>query len=162
MTSLRTRRRARALGLRCLRVARKHHFSLVSLAILGATLTITLTSSSFEIQGNAPSAAAALSATASLPVASPAPAQPASTSDVEPRSVVYYFVSSQQQIDDMHQALHRDLVDEALVDYKPLHNVTRVFILVGDHRDEGDALELLRQQALIPADGYVVRVVDLR
>jgi hypothetical protein len=161
MTSLRIRRRARALCLRGLRVVRRHHFSLLSLAILGATLTIALTSSSFEIQGNAPSEAAALP---------PAPqstttagfTQPVSTADPETRSVVYYFVSSQDQINDMHQALHRDLVDDALVGYKALHNVTRVFILVEDYRDEGDALELIRQQALMPMDGFTVQMVDLR
>jgi hypothetical protein len=160
MTSLRTRRRARVLCLRGLRVLRKHYFSLISLAILGATLTIALTSSSFELQGNAPSEAAALPS--SPPQPTTGRTQPLSTSDPEPRSVVYYFVSSQKQINDMHQALHRDLVDDALVGYRALHNVTRVFILVEDYRDEADALELIRQQATSPRDGYVVQMVDLR
>ena len=132
---------------------------MVSAGVLGAVLTVALTSSSFELEGGSPPVAAAVpetnfqpspTTTATVPQVSPTP---------EPRSVVYYFVDSQEKIDELQHALHRDLVDEALVNYKPLHNVTRIFILIQDHRDEGDALELLRQR---PNDGTIVRAVDLR
>jgi hypothetical protein len=92
-----------------------------------------------------------------------ATATPQATPAPGPPSVVYYFIDSQEKLNNLHGALHRDLVDEALIDYQPLHGVTRIFVLIEDHRDEAEALELIRQQAALPPnDGTTIRLVDLR
>ena len=160
MIRLRTRRRARLLVQRGLRVARRHYLSVVSAGVVGAALAVVLTSSSFQLPADAPSEAAVLLADTPRPAATIAPLQP--TPVPGPRSVVYYFVDSQETLNGLYAALHRDLVDEALIDYKPLHDVTRIFVLIEDHRDEAEALELIRQQTQLPLDDTIVRLVDMR
>jgi hypothetical protein len=162
MIGRRTRRRARALCLRSLRIVRHHYFSLLSAGVLGVTLVAALTSGSFELQDDASSAAA--EPTPSLqPTANLGPVPSGATPVTAAHTVVYYFVDSQEQLNSLYGALHRDLVDEALVDYKPLHEVTRVFMLVEDHPDEEEALELIREQSRHPPNnGTVIQFVDLR
>jgi hypothetical protein len=156
----RLRRQVRRSALRTLRVLRRHHLSLISALVLAVAAVFALTSTSIETRADPPSEAVALAlqtapATATAtPQATPAPGPP---------SVVYYFIDSQEKLNNLHGALHRDLVDEALIDYQPLHGVTRIFVLIEDHRDEAEALELIRQQAALPPnDGTTIRLVDLR
>jgi hypothetical protein len=159
----RLRRQVRRAALRTLRVLRRHHLSLISAAVLAVAAVFALSGTSFETRAAAPSEAVVLPLQTAPATATARSVPPQATPAPDPPSFIYYFIDSQEKLSEIHGALHRDLVDEALISYKPLHNVTRIFILIEDSRDEAEALELLRQHANAPPnDGSTVRVVDLR
>ena len=157
----RLKRRFKRSSLIALRIARRHYMSLVSLGILGLALALAMTHSPFDV--GAPAASAPVEDTAPItPATLTTAAVQAPPADL-PRSVVYYFIDSEAARRDLEMALHRDLADETLRNYAPLHSVSHVFVMVEDARDEAEALEFLRQLAISPPrDGTTVRVVDLR
>lgn len=156
----RLKRRTKRATLIALRIARRHYLSVVSLAVLTIALALAMTSGGFD--GARPSPGTSAAAPAPRPRAVVVPATAPANHPPDEKSVVYYFIDSPEVRQAMEMAIHRDITDESLRDYAPLHSVSRVFIMIEDARDEAEALEFLRQLAIAPPDGANVRVVDLR
>ena len=155
-------RRLRRAALFGLRVGRRHSFSLLSAGVLAAVFALAMTSASFETGETSESAARADAASAPrstatsgiIPLAAPATAS---------RAVVYYFVGSAKQRNEIAMAIHADANHLASRGQMPSIVTSNIFIVVQDYRDEAEALEFLRQLAAVPpADGTTIRVVDLR
>jgi hypothetical protein len=145
-----------------LHAAQHHYFSLLSAGILATVLALAMTSASFEVEGGDQGEPPAAQATG-RPSATPGVIRAAATPVPGPRDVVYYFVGSQTQRDEMAMALHADIAGSGMRGSSALSATARVFIVVEDYRDEAEALEFLRQLVGIPpANGTTIRVVDLR
>ena len=159
MSHLNTRRRARALGLRCLRVVRRHYFSVLSGGVLGAALILAVTSSSFSVkqpaiaQSGQPEPGLIQSTVA-------AGAIPPTGSAVSPRVLIYYLISAGEQRQEMEAAIWNHA---AAVSIQPRVQTLRDFVLIPSEEAEREIFQHLRQAIAIGEyDGYRVQVVDLR
>lgn len=163
----RLKRHARRIGLRGLRVVRRHYFSLASAAILGAALALTLSHSGIE-----PTRAAAPSteSTAGTPTRPATPAGQATAAAPSPtpvppsRLLVYYVVASEEEKDILELAIRSHALDQAHRGTLNLEPPTfRYFLIVRDPHEEAQAIMYLDDLAVLAqTEGYRLLVVDAR
>jgi hypothetical protein len=157
-------RRLRRARLRLLRGVRRHYLSAVSALVLVGVFGVAATSASFEVSDgtsrrNDAGAAFTPWATATPDIMPLAAATPLP----EPRLVVYYVIGSETQQTEIEMAVHADTVVNGWRGPAPSRDVSRVYIVVRDFRDEAEALEVLRSFATMPpVGGPSISVVDLR
>jgi hypothetical protein len=162
--NLRHRRRLRILGLRALRIARRHYVSLVSAAVLAVAATVALTSASFELpstEGGAappPAQEQALQLPAAAPTATPT-ATAASTR--LPRQVLVYLVSDRAEGDRLILTHNRLVWDNVIVE--PFQDVIVRYLIAGTPETEATAIGSLNyfiEIAQLHDDD--LRIIDLR
>ena len=158
---LKLKRRLRRTALLGLHAVQHHYFSLLSAGVLAMLLALALTSASFEVNGGRRSQSEAQAAF--IPVATATALIVAPTPSPQRREVVYYFIGSPAQRNEITMALQADIAGLTLQGITHVTATTSVFIVVEDYRDEAEALEFLRQLAAVPpSSGTTIRVVDLR
>src|SRR5690606_8970994 len=154
-------RALRVLFLRSLRVVKRHHFSLVSGAVLTGALLVAMTSSALET-GNGPAPEPQAVATAA-PEASPMPtATGPAAADSTWRTIVYYIVESDAQAAQLYSARRGDLLYmEALG--LPLPRTQVQYLQFDSAQEEVDTQRLLYELSTVAHMFQVeVKVVDLR
>jgi hypothetical protein len=159
----RIKRHARRLGLRSLRVVRRHYFSLLSAAVLGVALMLTLSHSGIDsTRAEAPvtpepPAPAVRTAPSSSPTPTPAPEPPS-------RLLVYYVVDSEEQKQVLELAILSHTLDQAQRGTLGLAAPTfRYFLIARNADEEAQAIIFLDDLAtMAPNEGYALRVVDAR
>jgi hypothetical protein len=133
----------------------RHHFSLLSAAVLIAALAIALTSSSFSVpSGNAPGAAseAAMLLDRRQTVALPPP---------EERLLVYYLIDSLDQQRSILNAMANDAIYRGMFGVPELET-TVSFLYLKTPSDEAHAARIIHQVAeSAPYEGFQLKVVDL-
>ncbi len=147
------RRLPRVVGLRALRVARRHHFSILTAAVLIGALAVVLTNAGFTRPATAPSvpAAAVLDAAPSLSL-------PSTDQDL----LIYYIVDSLDEIDGIRNAMRGDMSYLQEQGLPPLEHTGVYFLLFQTPEEEAQGARLLTQIAeMAPLEGFNLQVVDL-
>ncbi len=153
MTPTRRRRFARVVFLRGLRVARRHHFSLLSAAVLSIALVITLGGTGFGF--GASETTRPITAAADTPLLLP-------QSPVASPNLVYYIVDNVDEIRVLKTAIRNDSIYLIEAGLPPLPPVSVYFMLLDTPQREADGARFLTQIAeLAPIEGFSLRVVDL-
>ena len=159
---LRHRRRLRALGLRALRLIRRHYVSMISAVVLSVAGGVALTSASFELPDTTPEAGAGAAPAAILADAavraSPAPlVRPAR----QRRQAIIYLVMDETQGDHLVET-HSNLIwdNHMTEDYQSL---AVDYLVANSPETESDAIRELNYYIEMAAMRHVdLRVIDLR
>lgn len=163
MRRLRTRRLARLAAIRCLRTVRRHHFSMLSVGVLGATLAVALTSSSFELASERRTEGVVSEA---VEASSSAPAQSgfvATSTEARPRVVVYYVIDSEEQRRAIQAAVQADVNHFTQQNPASLPQIYRDFIWARDAGEESQARDFIYDLSILAeTQDYQFKVVDLR
>ena len=157
------RRLARASGLRCLRVVRRHHFSMLSAGVLAGALAVALTSSAFDV--DEPAAANQAPAAGNTRPGPALSAPPRLRMPESPRSrlVVYYVIDSEAQRRGIETAVQADVTFQDLQSLAGQPVTYRDFLWARDRDEEIAALDFLNELAVLAQQqDYQFRVVDLR
>ena len=149
MISPRLRRGALLIAGRALLILRTHYFTLTSAAIIAVLFALVMTSDSFVSRKD------------SLNHARP-PAAPGEPAAFKPprRSVLFYVVEDQQQLDSLSDAFAGDQAARA---DGPFAVDLVVFLLAGTQEQESAAIARLNFEALLIQGSNVdMKVVDVR
>jgi hypothetical protein len=147
------------MGLRGLRVVRKHHLSALSGAILIGALAVALTSPGFEIADSttAEQASAAPEPALPLPALGNAPAPV-----YEERWLVYFIVESVEQIRLLNATMRSDAFFIAEQGLPPMRTTFVDYLLFNTPEEEAWGARFLNQMAEVAFfEGYNLQIVDL-
>jgi hypothetical protein len=146
----RLRRMVSRAGLAALRLLRTHYFTLTSAAIIAVLFALVMTSDSFgSRKGN--------SGDVRPPVA---PAEQVVAFKAPRRSVLFYVVEDQQQLNSLSDAF---AADQAARADGPFAVDLVVFLLAGTQEQESAAIARLNFEASLVQGGNVdMKVVDVR
>jgi len=146
----RLRRLVRRAGFAALRTLRQHYFTLISVAVLATLFALVMTSDSFVSRKDR--------ALQARPPA--APADQVAVFKPPRRSVLFYVVEDQQQLDRLSDAFAGDQAARA---DGPFAVDLVVFLLAGTQEQESAAIARLNFEALLIQGSNVdMKVVDVR